>query len=86
MDCGIKNDVRGSLTQSLSAIVSRYNSQGSFISAYDEGSINYTHLSDEPLYISHFTTRILDPDGTLSSAVGDTNAVYLEIDRAMPQK
>ena len=86
VDCGIRNDVRGSLTQSLSAIVSRYNSQGSFISAYDEGSINYNHLSDEPLYISHFTTRILDPDGTLSSAVGDTNAVYLEIDRAVPEK
>ena len=76
----IRTDTYGadSKTPSLSAIISKYYSQGSFTTSYNEGAISYTHKG-EPLTLTNFGVRILLPDGTLAKDINDRNAVFMEI-------
>jgi|14_taG_2_1085336.scaffolds.fasta_scaffold00247_5 hypothetical protein len=65
----------------VSSIISRFYSTDSFTSAYNEGSIPYTHRGIQPLTISTFRTRILNSEGQLSQNIGNRNSVFIEIIR-----
>lgn len=80
VDSKVRNELLGAnqdLT-SVAAIISKYNSRGSFTSAYDEGSISYVHRG-QPITLTDFRVRILLPDGTLATDIQDRNSVFLEI-------
>jgi len=77
---GVRSDVRGyGENNKIQSIVSKFYSQNSFTSGYNEGSIVYQHNSDEPLVLNDFRVRVLDPNNQLSKSIGDSNAVFLEI-------
>lgn len=80
VDSKVRTEVLGSdnLLTSVSAIVSKYNSYGSFTSSYDEGSITYTHRG-QPITLTDFRVRVLLPDGDLATDLNDRNAVFLEV-------
>lgn len=69
--------------KTIYAIVSKYYSLDSYTSK--EGStILYTHVG-EPTQLSSLTVRILNPDYTLSSDIGDDNTVFLQVNKAPKQ-
>ena len=80
---GINSDIRGSRDSAIhnnkiSGIVSRYYQTGSYTSSMDgSGAIPYVHKG-EPLIIDSFKVRILDPDGTLTENIQDSNVVFLQ--------
>ena len=77
---GVRSDVRGyGENNKIQSIVSKFYSQNSFTSGYNEGSITYIHNSDEPLVLNDFRVRVLDPNNQLSKSIGDSNAVFLEV-------
>ena len=62
----------------IQAIVGRYYaSNNGTQSVQGEGSIQYTHKG-QPLKLSNFRVRILNPDGTLAR-VGNDNTIFLQI-------
>lgn len=68
----------------IKAIVSRFYTQDSYTSCYNEGAIAYTHQSNEPLQLSNFNVRILNGDGELASVqedLGDDNTIFMEVIR-----
>tara|TARA_R110002096_G_scaffold85864_6_gene198024 strand:+ start:744 stop:2729 length:1986 start_codon:yes stop_codon:yes gene_type:complete len=81
---GLQQDVREQKSQKnnrIHAIVSRYYEGGGYTTAYNEGSIPILYQGPEARYISNFKVRILSPDGELANPIGDTNSVFLQIDR-----
>ncbi len=77
---GVLSDLRGfGENRKIQSIISKYYSQASYTSSYAEGSIPFVNNSAEPLYLSDFRVRILDPDNSLSKSVGDKNSIFLEI-------
>ena len=77
---GVLSDVRGfGENRKIQSIISKYYSQSSYTSSYAEGSIPFVNNSAEPLYLSDFRVRILDPDNSLSKSVGDKNCIFMEI-------
>ena len=80
---GINSDIRGSVNSviqntKISGIVSRYYQTLSYTSSMDgSGAIPYIHKG-EPLIIDSFKVRILDPDGTLTDNIQDSNVVFLQ--------
>ena len=80
---GINSDIRGSIDSAIknnkiSAIVSRYYQTQSYTSAMDgSGAIPYIHKG-QPLIIDSFKVRILDPDGTVTDNIQDSNVVFLQ--------
>jgi len=46
----------------------------------NDNSLIYTHRG-QPLVLSKFYTRILQPDRTLPTTLGDDNTVFIEIIR-----
>lgn len=80
---GIKSDIRGSVNSAIqntkiSAIVSRYYQTLSYTSAMDgSGAIPYIHKG-EPIIIDSFKVRILDPDGTITDNIQNSNVVFLQ--------
>ena len=81
---GKGNDIIGgedNYYNKISSIISRFYSTDSFTSAYNEGSIPYTHRGALPLQISSFRTRILNSEGNLSQNIGNRNSVFIEIIR-----
>lgn len=65
------------------SIVSRYYTQGNFVTDQGAGSIVYTH-SGRPQNITSLGVRIKNPDGSFvdSSILGSKNTVFLSIQRA----
>jgi hypothetical protein len=74
------------IRRDITALVSRYYSNGNFTTAGQESAINYIHESAIPLYLSSFKVRILDGDGILSPDIGSDNSVYLQIIKAPKQE
>lgn len=80
---GINSDIRGSVDSAIqnnkiSAIVSRYYQTLSYTSSMDgSGAIPYIHKG-QPLIIDSFKVRILDPDGTVTDNIQDSNVVFLQ--------
>jgi hypothetical protein len=68
--------------KNIMGIVSRFYQQDSFTSAIDgEGSFTYIHKG-EPIQISNFGCRILNPDHTLATGLKDNNTVFIQVNRA----
>ena len=89
IDSKIRTNVYGGdrTTPSLSAIISKYYSQGSFTTSYNEGSVSYTHYG-QPLTLTDFRVRVLLPNGDLAKDVSDRNCVFMEVSKTrtlMPQ-
>jgi len=76
----LKNNIEGdpSKNKFISAIISKYYSSGNYTSAYNEGSIVYTHRG-MPEILDHFSVRILDNKGILAEDISTKNTVFLEI-------
>ena len=80
---GINSDIRGSVDSAIqnnkiSAIVSRYYQTLSYTSSMDgSGAIPYIHTG-QPLIIDSFKVRILDPDGTITDNIQDSNVIFLQ--------
>ena len=64
----------------ISAIVSRYYASPSYTNGYSVDAIIYTH-SGEPVELSDFTVRILDPNRSPADGIGDNSCIYLLIER-----
>jgi len=68
--------------RNIMGIVSRFYQQDSFTSSIDgEGSFTYIHKGD-PIQISRFGCRILNPDHTLAGGLKDNNSIFLQVNRA----
>ena len=80
VDMGFNNELVGQnvYKNKVSSIISRYYSSASFTSAYNEGSIPYTHRG-ENVSISSFKVRILNPDKRNSLTIKDNNTIYMEV-------
>ncbi len=68
-------------SNTISAIISRYNTIGSYTSAYGEGSTPVQYKG-EPHMIGTFSVRILAPNGELSNDIENKSSVFLEITRS----
>ena len=62
----------------ISAIVSRYYSEGSYTSSDLSSSIPYIH-EGQPVSLSSFRVRILDKNKQLVTNIGDDNCVFIEV-------
>lgn len=68
--------------RNIMGIVSRFYQQDSFTSAIDgEGSFTYIHKGD-PIQISNFGCRILNPNHTLAENLKNNNSIFLQVNRA----
>ena len=91
IDCGINSsDIRGQdqSNNKIKAIISKFYTDKSYLSSYNEGAIPYTHNSDIPITLSQFKVRILDSKGRLASInneIGNDNTVFMEIIRSNPE-
>ena len=65
----------------VQAVISRYNTIGSYTSAYNEGSIP-NEYKGEPTMIGSFNVRILNSAGQLSNDVENKSCIFLSITRA----
>ena len=62
-------------------IVSRFYQQDSFTSSIDgEGSFTYIHKGD-PIQISNFGCRILNPNHSLAEGLKPNNSIFLQVNR-----
>lgn len=69
----------GSIKANISAICGKYNSVASFIEAYDDSAISYTHVG-EPIILSSVNVAILDPiTKQIIQTLGDKSTIFLEI-------
>lgn len=77
----MKNDVIGQelKSTSISGIISRYYSADSYTSGTASDSIPYIHRGIGPILLDSMRIRILNPDGTLATDIGDDNTVFLQI-------
>tara|TARA_R110001632_G_scaffold41225_1_gene103392 strand:- start:280 stop:2031 length:1752 start_codon:yes stop_codon:yes gene_type:complete len=65
----------------IMAIVSRYYELNSFTSGSSADSLVYTHESEEPITLSSFGIRILQPSKQIADNLGKQTTVFLEIVR-----
>ena len=68
----------------IKSIVSRFYTSNSYTSFYNEGNIEgYTHYG-EPITISSFTVRILNPEYD-SANIQNDNTIFLQLLKPLPQ-
>lgn len=81
MNAGFKTNLVSTETtnRSITGIIDRYYSKGSYTMGNDN-SLVYTHRG-QPLVLSKFYTRILQPNRTLPTTLGDDNTIFIEIIR-----
>ena len=94
IDMGVPTDfVSNNLfSNRVQAIISKFYSESSYTSAYDEGSVVQVNNSDQDIIISRFRVRILDPDGNISSLNSSAvlgqeisdNTVFLRVQNPPP--
>ena len=82
---GVNSDIRGSKGSAIrntkiSAIVGRFYQTESYTSSIDgSGSIPYIHpAGSQPLILDTFRVRILDPNGTVTQNIQNSNVVFLQ--------
>lgn len=84
---GFNNDVRvigeRDIGANISAIVSRYYASTAYTNGYIQDAISYLHKGD-PITLSDFKVRILDPGHKVSADIGNDSSVFLMINRAAP--
>ena len=68
----------GAHQQTIKSIVGRYYQTSDYTQDSGAGSITYIHKG-QPTFINNLSVRILSPDGTLSTEIGDDNTVFLEL-------
>ena len=69
----------------IKSIVSRFYTSNSYTSFYNEGNVNeYVHYG-EPITISSFTVKILNPEYEEANIQGD-NTIFLELVKQPPQQ
>ena len=67
--------------KNIMGIVSRFYQQDSFTSSIDgEGTFTYVHKGD-PIQISNFGCRILNPNHSLAEGLKPNNSIFLQINR-----
>lgn len=67
--------------KNIMGIVSRFYQQDSFTSSIDgEGTFTYVHKGD-PIQISNFGCRILNPDHSLAEGLKSNNSIFLQVNR-----
>jgi len=67
--------------RNIMGIVSRFYQQDSFTSSIDgEGTFTYVHKGD-PIQISNFGCRILNPDHSLADGLKANNSIFLQVNR-----
>tara|TARA_R110000782_G_scaffold22784_2_gene60078 strand:+ start:3885 stop:5747 length:1863 start_codon:yes stop_codon:yes gene_type:complete len=81
MNAGFHNELISTerTSSTIQAIVDRYYSKGSYTMG-SPNSITYTHRG-QPIVLSKFYTRILQPDRTVPQQIGDDNTLFIEIIR-----
>ncbi len=86
---GFNNDVRvighNDIGANISAIVSRYYASTAYTNGYISDAISYIHRGD-PITLSDFKIRILDPGHQVSADIGNDSSIFLMINRAEPQQ
>ncbi len=84
---GYNNNVRmigeKDIGANISAIVSRYYASTAYTNGYIQDAISYIHRG-EPITLSDFKIRILDPGHQVSADIGNDSSVFLMINRAPP--
>ena len=80
----ILQDVRTSTgyNKKIQSVISRFYNSQSYTSAYNEGSIPIVYNFDNPAYVDTFRVRILEPNGNVSTTIGNTSAIFIQIDKA----
>lgn len=82
---GYNNNVRvignSDIGANISAIVSRYYASTAYTNGYVSDAIPYVHTGD-PITLSDFKIRILDPGHRVSADIGNDSSVFLSINRA----
>lgn len=73
------------IKRNIKAIVSKYYAYKSFTVGDESNDITYQHIG-EPIYLTGFHIRVLDPNNKLANDLGDDNTVFLEIKRIAPEK
>lgn len=73
------------IKRNIKAIVSKYYAYKSFTVGDESNDLTYQHIGD-PIYLTGFHIRILDPDLNLADDLGDDNTVFLEIKRIGPER
>tara|TARA_R110002126_G_scaffold77659_1_gene193492 strand:+ start:111 stop:626 length:516 start_codon:yes stop_codon:yes gene_type:complete len=74
-----------STNSNIQAVIGRFYQAASYTSAYNEGSIPYIYDGDEPVLLSDFKVRILQPDGQLATDLGKTSTIFMEVVKALPE-
>ena len=74
-----------STNTNIQAVIGRFYQAASYTSAYNEGSIPYIYDGDEPVLLSDFKVRILQPDGKLATDLGKTSTIFMEVIKAVPE-
>lgn len=86
---GYNNNVRmigeSDINANISAIVSRFYASTSFTNGYINDSVSYIHRG-EPILLSDFSIRILDPGHKISSDIGNDSTIFLLVNRAQREK
>lgn len=77
----VSSDVIGQNLKSrtISGIVSRYYSADSYTSGASDSAIPYIHQGSTSIPISSMRIRILNPDGTIPTEIGEDNTVFLQV-------
>lgn len=85
---GYNNNVRvignSDIGANISAIVSRYYASTAYTNGYIQDAIPYIHRGD-PITLSDFKIRILDPGHQISADIGNDSSVFLSINRSQLQ-
>jgi len=83
---GYNNNVRvignSDIGANISAIVSRYYASTAYTNGYVSDAIPYIHRGD-PITLSNFRIRILDPGHKISADIGNDSSIFLTINRAL---
>ena len=86
MIAGFNNTMVGSnkTEKNIHGIVNRYFNRNSYTSSTEQDSLVYTHRG-APLILSSIRTRILLPNRTVPSNIGEDNTIFLQVVKAPQQ-
>ncbi len=86
-DCGLINNKYYDVSNhksTVASIASKNYSQESYITVYNESSIQYIHTG-LPRHITNITCRIINPlTGDSSQGLGNDSTIFLQIEKASP--
>ena len=73
-----------STNNKIQSIISRFYQSGTYTSSYNEGSIPVVYNGENPVLLTDFRVRILEPDGQVAQQLGNTSTIFIEIIKASP--